>query len=196
MAKLTLLWVIILGALSARDPLTAQRATDFAQGASWMAGYVANAPQQLFGIGAWAIPSPRHRWGLYADMKIRVDSPAGDVLDRSMTPGDAEALGDTFFKEDAAWTSANLAVVRAISADMAVYLGGGISWRTTYLQYLDETHTRGRSGQYWVVDEDFTGTHPNVLGGVFFRASPRVAFQFGAEAAPAGATVGAHLRLR
>jgi hypothetical protein len=196
MARLAILCATILGSLSATAPVCAQRAIDFAHNANWMAGYVANAPQQLLGVGAWAMPSPRHRWGLYADGKRRFESPAGDALDRTMTPADADALGDRFFKEAAAWTTVNLAAVRGLSSDLAVYLGGGLSRRTMYVQYVDETQTRGQGGQYWVVDDDLTGTFVNVLGGAFFRATARVAFQFGAEAAPAGATVGVHLRLR
>jgi hypothetical protein len=195
MPKRAVIFAVLLGSSSSAVPLSGQ-AAGFRHDTSWQVGYVANAPQQVLGIGAWTMPSPRHGWGLYADVKLSADSPAGDVLDRAMTPADAEQLGDDFFKETAAWTTVNMALVRGVSAELAVYLGGGVSWRTTYLQYVDGTLTRGEFGQYWVVDDELTGVRPNVLGGALFRAASRVVFQFGAEAAPAGVTVGVHLRLR
>jgi hypothetical protein len=187
---------VLLCSLASSRPLHAQRAVDFAHSPGWLAGYVVNAPQQMLGVGAFAIPSASHRWGVYADAKFRLDSPGRRTLDRDRSPAEAEALGDTHFKDDAAWTSVNLAVVRGFTSDLAAYVGGGVSWRTLYVQYLDDTMERGELGQYWVIDDDFTGAHPNFLGGVFFRATPRVVFQFGGEAAPVGVTVGVHVLLR
>jgi hypothetical protein len=195
MARLAIFCAAILGSLSASGSLSAQRTVDVAQNANLAVGYVVNAPQQLLGLGAWTVPSSLHPWGLYADVKLRVNSPARDELDRSLTPDQAEALGDNFFKDDSAWTTTNLALVRVINPDLALYLGAGVSWRTTYFQYVRDVE-RGPAGQYWVEDDEQSGTFANVMAGALFRATPRWGFQFGAETAPAGATVGVHLRLR
>lgn len=168
-----------------------QSTIDFRDGSNWLAGYVANAPSQLLGIGVGAVLPALSGWGVYADAKLTTDSPARDAV-QSMTRQDAEDLGDTFFTQSSAWTSANLAALKGLSPELALYLGAGLSWRTMYSAYVDLTGERGR---YWVEDDEQPVLHPNVLGGAFFRLGRRITFQFGAERAPAGFTVGLHLLL-
>jgi hypothetical protein len=197
MPKRFTLWLAGAAAfLALASPLRAQASVDFAAGSGWMAGYVANAPHQLAGIGTWIMPRGVRGWGLYLDAKLAVESPARQTFLRGVTPDEAEAMGDTYFKTSSAWTSVNIAAVRGLSRELAVYLGAGHSWQTVYLQYVDDTGERGEFGQYWVEDETQSSTFPNVLGGVFFRLANRVVFQFGAESAPAGVTAGMHLLLR
>jgi hypothetical protein len=50
--------------------------------------YVVNAPQQMLGVGAFAIPSASHRWGMYADAKFRFDSPGRGTVDRDHGEGE------------------------------------------------------------------------------------------------------------
>jgi hypothetical protein len=108
---------------------------------------------------------------------------------------EALALEDIPFRDDSAWATVNLAAVRGITEELAVYLGGGAAWRTIYSQFFDETGERGELGHYWVKDEDRSQVHANILAGAFFRMGNRLVFQFGAETAPAGFSAGMHLLL-
>jgi hypothetical protein len=136
-------------------------------------------------------------WGLYADVKLDVESPADDegFID-SLTVEDVENdLGDAVFGQDGSWNSVNVAVVRAISPELAVYAGGGVGMRKEYRQYFDDDAELGISGLYWVEDAEVSGTYLNGMAGVMLRLTSAVTAQFGAEMSPPGFTVGLQLTL-
>lgn len=180
------------------QPLSAQTTVDFAERSNWLVGYVVNAPQQLLGFGTGVVLSRLGGFGVYVDAKLTHDSPARDSgFLENMTPQEAMDRGDIFFKDDSAWTTVNIAVVKGISEELALYLGAGPSWRTFYSQF-EETPPAELSplGLYWVEDEVRSEVHANVIAGGFFRMGNRVVFQFGAGTAPAGFTAGFHFLLR
>jgi hypothetical protein len=182
--------------LSSAPPLSGQSSVDFATGSSWLVGYVANAPHQLVGAGTLLVSPSLRGWGVYADAKLSSGSPGGDPTLASLAPVEAEALGDQFFRNRSAWISVNLAAVRPVSRELALYIGGGISRESAYAQYRDPSGERGHLGHYWVEDVERSRVHPNVIGGAFFRIGDRLAIQFGAEAAPAGFSAGGHFLVK
>lgn len=172
----------------------APAAPDFASARYVGVGYVANAPDELFGAGAFVLL--RSGFGLYLDAKMSHDSPGREshfLADMSLQT--AEALGDTNLREKDAFRSFNAALLRRISGDAAAYLGAGLSRRTRYHEFEDETGGRGFGGFYWVREPEATKNQLNVLGGILIHAGRHVVFQFGLETEPSGATVGAALGL-
>jgi hypothetical protein len=182
--------------LGGAAPASGQPVVDFSHASNWFVGYVANAPQQLLGFGTGLMVPGLRGFGVYTDVKITTDSRARERgFIATLTPDEALALEDIPFRDDSAWATVNLAVVRGITEELAVYLGGGAAWRTIYSQFFDETGERGELGHYWVKDEDRSQVHANILAGAFFRMGNRLVFQFGAETAPAGFSAGMHLLL-
>lgn len=160
----------------------------------FMVGYVVNAPEQLVGGGAAFLPPGFGGWGIYADVKGVTDSPANESsYAASVTREEAESFGDAIQSERSAWRSFNVAVLRAFRDDVIVYVGGGASKETPFIEYYDATQERGRFGYYWVRDAEMEAWRANAMGGIYFRLMRNLAFQFGAELAPRGVTAGALL---
>lgn len=187
---------LVLAALIPAGQAQAQR-RDEPPATELRLGYVANIPNQFLGASLTVMPASLRGWGLYADFKIDIESPADDdgYID-SLTAADVDNdLGDALFGVDGSWTSANLAVVRAISPELAVYAGAGAGFRKEYNQYFDEDAELGISGLYWVEDTDVSGTYVNGIAGVLLRLTGSVTAQFGAESAPPGFTIGLQLAI-
>lgn len=180
--------------LSPAAPLTAQ-ARAFDDG-GWFIGYTVNAPQQLLGVGTAVLRPEFGGWGIYGDVKVTIDSPARSSFRADLTPEDAHDFQDNQVGQRSAWTSGNVALVKVLGPEFAVYLGGGLGERTMYLRFTDDTRERDESGIYWVEDEDQSGRYVNGMAGMFFRLSSRFVFQMGAETAPGGFTAGMHVVLR
>lgn len=154
-------------------------------------GYVVNLPMQMFGLDGLLISPALRNWGVYADYKRYRDSPRDGPLYRpDRTVEDAESLGDFPLDSESDWRTVNVAVVRVVSPALALYLGAGMSKERAYRRYVDDNDPAERD-PYWVDLPADSGDRVNVLGGAWFRALPSVLFQFGVEAAPTGATVGA-----
>lgn len=176
------------------SPVTGQAIPEYAlPQPEWMVGYVTNLPHQPVGGAVAAIPPGLGGWGLYLDAKSGAASPADDssFMDE-VTRQEAEAqFGDLFQNDRSVWTSLNVAVVRAFRPDVVVYVGGGASREESFVRFLDQQRERGDTfGNYWVRDPEAEGWRANMIAGMFFRIARHIAISFGAEAAPAGFTVG------
>lgn len=155
-------------------------------------GYVANVPNMFLGGSVYVLPAALPGWGLYADAKLDVESPADseEFID-SLTALEVEAeLGDQLVERDGSWRSINVAVMRQITAEMWLYVGGGVAVRKEYVNYFDTERELGVAGIYWVEDTEVSGTYLNGMAGLVLRLSPKVSASFGAESAPPGVTVG------
>lgn len=156
-----------------------------------LVGYVANAPEMMLGGTVAALPAFLGGWGIYLDAKRGLENPGeSEFLEPEITPAEAKALGHPAVQEKSYWRSLNAAVVRAFRDDLILYLGGGAAREQGYVEYFDESQTRGNFGYYWVRDDAVTGSRPNVMGGMYFRLMRHIAVQFGLESTPAGVTVG------
>lgn len=193
---------VLMGAILATalvSPLAGQGMSDpdrsFVVGTHLGLGYVVNAPDQLAGFTAFTVGSKWSGWGAFADVKFTVDRPTGeDNFTEERSAEEAEGLGDEAFGDpDEVWTTFNAGLVRALSDEVAVYGGAGLSDQTVYQEYVDEDGERGRNGFYVVEDERVGGSQVNVLGGLYFRFSRVITFQFGGETAPTGFTAGVSL---
>lgn len=158
-------------------------------------GYVVDAPDQLVGFGVSTVGSMWSGWGLYADVKFSVATPESeDNFTEARTASEADQLGDQRFSElESAWNTVNLALIRAVTHEVALYAGAGYSQETVYREYFDDQIERGIQGFYTVEDERQGGDTVNMLGGLLFRATRHLMFQFGGETAPAGFTAGVNL---
>lgn len=161
-------------------------------------GYVANAPQIPVGVAAWGLVPGLKGYGLYADFKTTVGTAADyDNFVPGLTPEEVVSQYDghvPFDREDEYW-AVNLAVVRSLTEELLVYVGGGYGERTRYQEYWDESRQLAEFGYYWVEDPVRSGDYFNLLAGVFFRISSRFRIQFGGEMEPAGFTIGMSFNL-
>src|SRR5690606_14195508 len=107
-----------------------------------------------------------------------------------ITVEEAEAFDDFLMEQESEWKTLNAGVVRVMTPALALYVGGGVSKEDAMRRYFDSNNVRGVSGTYWIDDPGGSGTRVNVMGGAWFRILPSFLVQFGAEAAPRGATVG------
>jgi hypothetical protein len=153
-------------------------------------GYVGTAPAVLTGIGATALLGG---WGLTVDVQGNLETPRSERgFEENITPQQARSeFGDFFFRDRSAWRLVNVAVVRAVTSEIAVYAGAGLADEDAYIQFADPSATRGFGGYYWVHDEDASGVRTGLVGGLFFQAGRNLWFQLGGASAPAGARVGA-----
>lgn len=158
----------------------------------WFVGYVANAPQLLLGGTVAALPPGLGGWGVYADAKLGVESPADDrFFTREISFVEARDVRlDIFSRFESHWRSFNLALVRAFRADLILYLGGGAAEERVFAEFFDESAELGNLGYYLVEDERARAWYPNAMGGMYFRLMKHLAVQFGAETTPVGLTVG------
>ncbi len=191
----TILFLALWGLALSSTSLQAQRqpVPDLRNSSYIGVGYVTNVPNQFLGFNLLGItPKLLGGLGLYADAKFSTDSPANDpTLMEGVTVQQAEiTFGDDLFEERSEWRSFNVALVYAVTPELALYGGAGYSKETAYRQYFDDSQTRGEFGFYWIEDPAESGTRVNVLGGGFIRLARVLLFQAGAEAQPLGATVG------
>ena len=187
-------WLLLLAGRPAHAQDGMVGAT-FLTGTRWTVGYAVNAPSQLVGFSTMVIGRRFAGWGVYADYKLALDPPSDrPEYDASLSVDQAvNQFNDRFVGDESAWTTLNLAIVRALTGTLAVYVGGGYSKEKAYRQFFDAGQTRGQYGFYWVDDDDSSGTRVNLLAGVWFRLTESVMVQFGGESAPRGFTVGASL---
>lgn len=179
--------VLMLGALTAPTESATQQVPGHAG-----VGFVINGPQQLLGGSAHVVLP---RWGgigLYVDAKFDSDSPrsaAGFESDLTAAEVD-ESFGHPLFEEQSSWRSVNAALLRPLTPELVIYAGAGMSEKDAYRHYEDPEFELGESGLYWVTHEEESSTEMNLLGGAFFRLTPRFWVHFGVEAQPRGMTVG------
>jgi hypothetical protein len=161
-------------------------------------GYTGNLPDAQVGGSAYVLLP---RWGgvgLYVDAKFGISGPDTErAYDASVTAAEIENdLGGTFVKEEGAWWSANVAVMRPLSAYFTLYAGGGVARLTSYRLYNVELSSDvGVGGVVWASDPRGDGYEPNLMFGMITRLTGRVSAHFGYETQPDGVTVGLSLRL-
>jgi len=160
-------------------------------------GYVANAPEQLAGVGLIVTHPAIRRWGAYVNFKWSPDSPKKrSNYDPTITSIDVEnEFRDEYVSFDIVWTSINVAVARTVMPQLTVYAGAGHARSEGFDQFFDEEQERGEQGYYWVTHPDDEKTEVNYFVGAFLRAGRYFAFQIGLESAPKGFTVGGSLVL-
>lgn len=189
--------VVSTGWSPASAQLRSQEVTDpdesFLASTHLSIGYAVNAPEQLVGVSASTAGSKWSGWGLYADYKLSVATPEGDdSFTEDLTVAEAKERGYLLYTQpESAWNTVNVALVRAVAHEVALYGGAGYSHETVYREYVDETRAPAPESYYTVEDESEGGDAVNVMGGLLFRASRHLIFQVGGETAPAGFTAGA-----
>jgi hypothetical protein len=155
-------------------------------------GYVVNMPNQYAGASVHVLTEFMGGFGVYVDAKFDTSSPEDEpgYLD-SLTAAEVdERVGDQLFHSDASWKSVNVAILRAVGPQFAVYAGAGLSNGTQYRQYLDENGRTGNFGYYWVRDEENSGSEVNVLFGGIFQLTRAFGFQLGFDTRPRGIALG------
>lgn len=185
--------------LTAR-PLAAQGVQDLHNSSRVGVGYVANIPNTYLGF---SVLGTTHKLfgglGLYADFKTtttdHTDDP--DYYPGISVDSAAQGLADLLYTEESEWLSVNVALVYAVTPDLAVYGGAGYTREKHFQQYYDdrEPPLTGEFGFYWIDDPENSGNRVNVLGGVLFRLTKFALFQLGGEMKPPGVSAGVILAL-
>lgn len=154
-------------------------------------GYKGNLPRALLGVSAHVTFAQLRGFGLYVDYRATHESYRDEEFLTNITVRQAELeFGDDFVQARNHWRVANVAVLKPITAELALYAGGGLARHTVYREYFDTSMERGEFGHYRVEDDEDSGNRLNLTGGAMFRAGRHLAFHFGGETAPGGFTVG------
>ncbi len=101
-----------------------------------------------------------------------------------------DQLGDQFVESTDSWWTVNVAVVKPLTRQLALYAGAGMSERTGYREYYDPDRELGRVGYYWVENPEISEGNVNFLAGAIFTLTGYLNFHFGGETTPGGFTVG------
>jgi hypothetical protein len=160
-------------------------------------GFVANAPDQMAGVGGYFLLPFWGGIGLYMDGKVDFDDPSDDrAFQEGVTSADLEAegsLGVHYLSRETSWRSVNVAVVRPLNPFLMVYAGGGYAQGERYKLYEEVTGEVGRA--LWVRDPDEDEDRVNMMFGLILRMLPVISTQVGFETQPRGFTAGVSLRL-
>jgi hypothetical protein len=193
--------LLALGCLSlVGGPLAAQGAPSLRNSSRIGVGYVANIPNTFLGFSVLGLTDKVFGGaGLYADFKTTTTDHRSDPdYLTGVTIEDAElTYADLLYTEESEWLSVDVALVYAVTPDLALYGGAGYSRERHYQQYYDDRvpPLHGEFGFYWIDDPEGSGDRVNVLGGVLFRLTKYALFQLGGEMQPPGVTVGVILAL-
>lgn len=159
------------------------------------AGYVVDAPRMMTGGGLFGITPLFGGLGLYVDLKAGGNSPRNKSnFDPTMTAQQVDdQRGDIFFANESVWQSFNVALIRPVTSELMLYVGGGWANQSAFKQYFDPQKVRGDLGYYWVEDARMSGGQANVMAGMLVRFGANLNTMFGVETAPKGFTVGVFL---
>lgn len=186
--------VLIL--LAGGHAVQGQQAIDLAAGGHASAGYVAKPSEQLLGGGVAVLPPRLRGWGVLLDGRISTDGPSEGDIREDRDPQDALSDGHERFRNHRSWTTVSLSVMKGVTPQLALYLGGSASWRTVHTQFHYEDlvgDNRTERVFYWVEDGDEALVEAGVVGGALFQLRSRFLVQFGGQTAPSGFVLGGHL---
>jgi hypothetical protein len=169
----------------------AQEGVGLQEGPQWLVGFTAKPPQQLLGGGIAAILSPSGRWGFLADGRVSTDGPQS----RFLRPGVEAGTWPSGARKET-WANVNTALLRTMTPELALYLGGGLSWRIASFAQYERWEENQPVDMYWVETEGTGELQGNLVVGGLFRMASRIVLQFGWQTAPGGFTVGGYFRVR
>ena len=164
-------------------------------------GWAFVVPDALLGAGAFHVLGETP-WGLYADAKATHYSRRNDRdYQRDLTVALVESQFPPRRRREAGtrdeWVFLNLGVMRAISPDFGVIVGGGAARRTVIQEYADPTDDRLTDrGFYFVDDLEASGWSGNVVIIALLRTSEPVGFAVGFESSPVSISMGFFLIVR
>ena len=164
-------------------------------------GWAFVLPDAFLGAGAFHVFGGTP-WGVYADVK-RTHTSLKD--DRNYWDGQTVASvqaelqperRDPVISHDE-WLVWNAGIVRLLTPEFGVSLGGGMARKRVIQEYLDyTTDAVTSSGFYFVEDEEATKWTAMASVLAIIRAGDRVALAFGADSATAAASLGVFLLFR
>lgn len=158
------------------------------------AGYSASLPGVLTGLGAFHI-MPERGFGLFVNGHFTLDSPGGDAFffdDR--TPDQAAEEGHRFLREEPAYLSFGVGLLRAFDPEVAFYAGVGVTRERIYeeWEHPEQPDDFGDFGHYWVENDDLERTGVNVTAGLFIQGGRHLFFRVGGELFPLGGSLGVY----
>lgn len=173
---------------------------EFAMGSGF--GWAAVLPDAMLGVGGFHVFGGT-RWGLIGSVTIPHDSNKRtpdfqDNLTIETVENDfPEEKRILIGSDQEEWRILNLGVLRAITPEAALYVGGGAAQKSVLREFGDNTDPPlTRSGFYYVQVEDESGWEPNVSFGVLMRGGERIAFSVGFESAPQILSAGVYFVFR
>ena len=160
-------------------------------------GFVANAPDEMTGLGGYVVFPKWGGLGVYVDAKFDYENPSGlEEFEAGLTPAQVQAdwEGATVLEYQSSYRGFNVALIKAINPYLMAYAGGGVAQRTRYWEFEESSWTLGKGGIFWVEAPSEKETRMNMMIGVMMRMSSRISSQFGLETQPRGITAGINLR--
>lgn len=164
-------------------------------------GYTGAVPEAVLGAGVFMFFG-QSRIGAFADWKMTMPSVTGDdiycpaQLDTCTVDFVQTSRNDQEIQIFDEWLVFNGGLMYAVTPELAFMAGGGIVRQSRYREFFhDEDEGEERitlTGGYYVDDDGGSGWVPQFVGGVLFRAGPRLAFRFGYETAPGGMSIGGY----
>ena len=164
-------------------------------------GWAVVLPDAFLGVGGFHLLG-RSNWGAYADGKRTHSSRTSDKQYlKHLTVASVEAQLQSHRRREVArweeWLFLNLALVRAITPQLALILGGGAAKKLTIQEYLDPTEERlTDSGFYYVRDDADSGWRPNAVVMALIQSTEQVGITAGFESSPKSLSLGAFLVFR
>jgi len=165
-------------------------------------GWAAAFPDAMLGAGVFHIFEGT-KWGILAEAKIPHDSNKrspdyqGDLTLEAVFADFPEEKRIEIPPAQEEWRLLNVALIRALTPESALYLGGGFAQKSVVREFGDNSEAPlTRSGFYFVEDGEETGWHPNVIGGVLLRGGDHIAFTAGFESAPLVLSLGIYYVIR
>ena len=195
LVSLALITALFFGSM----PLGAQSVENGLDRPHFALGYVANAPHLMGGVSGYVLTDYLWGFGLYMDVKIDLETPAGHAaFESGLTATDVVngIPGADFVRRELGYQAFNLGVAKALSPELIVYVGGGLVRVEEYHLYEEpSSEDLGLSGVFWVAAPSYDQTRSNFMLGAFLRLSSFLSSQIGFESEPKGFTIGVSLRL-
>jgi hypothetical protein len=185
---------MLLGPAGVDAQLPIEPPSDFESGMRTGAGWQMVLPDALVGVGAFHFlrESP---WGLLAGWAFKHDTLRDDPLyyrEWSVSYVQTHFPQDIPLRDWDEWRFLNLGVLRQVSPEMAIYLGGGAARRTVIREYFDDSLVRSPVGRYYVGHEALSGWESTWNAGVLIRAGRLLILRAGYESAAASLSLGVY----
>lgn len=196
--SLPLASVLLSVSLFSVSPISgvAQQTVGLSSDKSLWVGYSARPTDQMLGGGVVWFPPVLPGWGVLLDGRLATNRPQRSEI-REGTVQEALAQGDQVNRPVSTWSSASLALLRALTPQFGLYVGAVASRGTVYVPFLRVRQTLEGTLQesYWVEDDREADDTVGAVFGALYHLTGRVGVQFGGQTAPKGMVVGGYVRL-
>jgi hypothetical protein len=164
-------------------------------------GYTPVIPDVMGGVGVWRVTGP---WGLgaFAESKVTVPGIEGH---RWYCPPELQECrvgwvetrrNDVVMQDIDEYLLFNAGVMKVLTPEFAVLLGGGMVRRSMYREYFHDEEDQilriTDSGGYYVPFDDLSSWGGQLVVGALLRLGQNLVVRFGYETGPGGMSLGGY----